>query len=188
MGFLENVGAFFAADGKDDGTLWAVNINALERSAAVLLKGSMSIHIKRHAENCLNDPNFSFSAQDVFRDIIEQGAFPQGGGVPARVVIPINPVGRFQSNERLRRQQGMFLCQTTLYATFEHSLKNVLRHAKEMDSASEVLYKISIPTQARRHVMRELDRRGFNYANLLPGLDGLAQLVKTRYRMECGRL
>ncbi len=182
------VGAFFAADGSFDATaaIWAIHLPSIKRSAAQLLtKYTMSALVRRHGENCLHDPSFSFSDPLVIRDVIEHGPFGGTMGVPARVVLPLDPSGPFQSNERLRRQNGLFLCQVTLYATFEHSLKNVIRQAMdEQGGSADILYKISLSPRICRDLMRDLDSRGINFATLVPGLDGVAHLAATRYRVN----
>jgi FRG domain len=168
------VAAFFAsadATAEASAAIWAVDGFAIKRYAADLLnKGSMSAILKRYGEKGFTDPTFSFSDPEVFKDLL-------GGGVPAHVVIPVEP---FRTNERVLLQQGMFLCPLNLHLKFEQALKNVVRRAKE-DAAftTHCLYKISIGPNAHPKVLRELHRMNISYATLLPGLEGLAQSLST---------
>jgi hypothetical protein len=172
------VAAFFAtAEAPPDkcAAIWAIDALAIKRHAGALLsKGSMSVILKGQGERCLKDNDFSFSDLSVFRDLFTG---EKRMAVPARVVIPVEP---FRTNERSLSQQGLFLCPVSLFVTFEHALKNVVRHAKE-DSATkeDVLYKISISPGAHPNTVRELHRMNINYATLFPGLDGLAQSLAT---------
>jgi hypothetical protein len=113
----------------------------------------------------------------VFREVFGGGALGSASAIPARVVIPVEP---FRTNERALLQQGVFLCPVSLFATFEHALKKVVRHAKEdPETRAEVLYKISISPDAHPNTLRELHRMNINYATLLPGLEGLARALAT---------
>lgn len=174
------VGAFFATvDAARDksAAIWAVDGFAIKRRAGALLsKESMSVVIRQHGEKCLNNPSYSISDPTVFSEVVGGGPLGSTMGVPARVVIPVEPL---RTNERVLLQQSVFLCPVSLYATFEHALKNVVRYAKEDPASSDILYKISISPNARPNTLRELHRMNINYATLLPGLEGLARSLAT---------
>lgn len=164
------VAAFFAtaeASVHDSAAIWALDGSVINRNAGKLLsEGSLAANVKQHGERCAQMAN-SFSEPSIFRDVLTPGA------VPARVVITVEP---FRTNRRVLLQQGLFLCPVSLYVSFEHAMKNVLRAAHNGSGAtSPILYKIRISERAHPNVLRELQRMNITSATLLPGLEGFAQ-------------
>jgi hypothetical protein len=172
------VAAFFAsaeASLKGSAAIWAFDCQALKHSAAVLLcDQSMSVAKKEVGRRCLSGGE-SFSDPEIFSIITADGP-------DARVVVPVE---RFRTNERMLLQRGIFLCPNSFFVKFEHSLKNVVRAAKQdPNNKSEVLYKITVSPRAHPHTLRELHRMNITYATLFPGLDGLAQSLTTVCRIR----
>jgi hypothetical protein len=175
------VAAFFAtADAARDeaAAIWAIDGFAIKHHAGALLgQESKSVTVRQHGEGCLKDPSYSFSEPKVFKEVFGGGALGSASAIPARVVIPVEP---FRTNERALLQQGVFLCPVSLFATFEHALKKVVRHVRQDPGfTTDVLYKISISPDAHPTTLRELHRMNISYATLLPGLDGLARALAT---------
>lgn len=174
------VAAFFAtADARRDksAAIWAVEARAIGQSAGRLLaKGSMGVNVSQHGKQCSVNAGYFSRDPKAFVGVFEGGALAEHGAVPARVVVPLEPS---RTNERVRLQEGIFLAPVTLFARFEHAMKNVVREVKEAIGGPEVLYKISIPPGVHPNVLRELHRMNITYATLFPGLDGLVRSLAT---------
>lgn len=177
------VAAFFAVAEtapEETAAVWAIDGLAIKRHAGALLSsGSMSMTLKGLGARCLAESSFSFSDPRVFKELFEGD---RRMGVPARVVIPVEP---FRTNERAFLQQGVFLCPVTLFVTFEQALKNVLRAAREDPStATDIFYKISISPRAHPNTLRELHRMNIKHVTLSPGLEGLARSLVTACKIR----
>jgi len=140
------------------------------------------------------EPTFSFSHRNEFNTLILRGT-PR----PA-VVVPVEP---FKTNLRVTSQQGLFLCANSPNpGLFEIGLKQVLQSDREEFTKQapvslngpelappprryyrgvppDRLYKLLIKPEARRGILRELQRMNINYATLFPGIDGFARSLGT---------
>jgi hypothetical protein len=128
---------------KGSAAIWAFDCQALHHYAAVLLRDqSMTGAKKEVGRRCLLPGGESFSDPEIFSIITADGP-------DARVVVPVEPFG---TNERMLLQRGIFLCPNSFFVKFEHSLKNVVRAAKQdPNNKSEVLYNLSY-APSRAHV------------------------------------
>jgi hypothetical protein len=152
--------AFFAVDRADtECAVWGVDAMFLAEEATRVFRES------GHSDPLLADNNPRTSAGF-------EAAFNM---TPAlRFVRPVNP---YRLNERLTIQQGSFLCQGDVNATFEANFEAILRRA-----ASPRLFKVEIPDDhdLRRDILRRLHRMNMNRATLFPGLSGFAESLSTQ--------
>jgi hypothetical protein len=183
------VAAFFAtaeADPNEGGAIWAIDSKALEHYAAIVISHeTMSVRFGDFARRYLapqpvNRPRLSFSDPEFIKAIDPNTTY---GPYPA-AVVPVEPI---RMNERMRRQQGLFLLKTSPFASFENSLKAVMKQAKEAQVTAPIVHKLIIQPTAYLDVLHELVRMNINYDTLLPGLDGLALSFQMRMRLEYGQ-
>lgn len=93
---------------------------------------------------------------------------------PKRIkfVYPVNPL---KLNERLVRQQGVFLCPGDVNATFEVNLQ-----ALDPPRHTDAVRRLEMGREVLREGLEELHRMNVNRATLFPGLAGYAESFKTQ--------
>jgi len=97
---------------------------------------------------------------------------------PSACVYNVTP---FRLNERLINQQGTFLLQGDITQCFIRNLEATLRD--NLTSSSEHLMRVVISLdgiEAKKQVLRDLDRMGINQAMLFPDLRGFAESLIRR--------
>jgi hypothetical protein len=159
------VAAFFAvaeASERKDSAIWAIDIQGVTAGALRLLAESGIIEYS-------NPPDFSFSEQKIFRNVMLQTKQPS-------IIAPVQPL---KMNERAVSQRGLFLCSNNWEVGFEYALTQVLLEVTRPNRRKEWLHKLLIGPKVRAGLLRELDRMNINYATLFPGLDGFARSLGT---------
>jgi hypothetical protein len=174
------VAAFFASadpaaqdseskPGKKLSAIWAIDLDALR------LEASRSLKKAGWAE--VGDIDWALDIDTPPKK--EFGFWFFGHGRAPGLVPPfVAPVKPFRMNERLRIQQGIFLCPNNIEMPFVAILDSMLRDASRRGRKPWV-YKLMFNTDARFEILRELRKMNTNYASLLPGLDGFAKSLKT---------
>jgi hypothetical protein len=90
----------------------------------------------------------------------------------------VAPVSPFRRNQRLRIQNGIFLCPGNVQCPFEKILKN-------LDGYNAGVLGVPIAAgqkglELRSELLKRLGQAGLDRASLFPGLDGFAQALRTR--------
>jgi hypothetical protein len=164
------VAAFFAVaedDGDQPAAIWAVNGSALKAGAVSALRQA------RPEIDGLSEASV-LGARDVFARVFLART--------DQIVAAVAPVEPFRTSERLTVQQGLFLCPTTLRATFEVSLKRTLKQVPQyrgLPRHEDLIHKLAVGRQARVDLLRRLHQMNITYATLFPGLDGFSKSLRT---------
>lgn len=88
-----------------------------------------------------------------------------------KLIAPVNPL---KMNERLVRQQGLFLCASRVTQPFQEILESIA-------GSEENLAIIHCPAGAeRRQLLLKLYRAGISHATLFPGLEGFAESLRIK--------
>lgn len=106
-----------------------------------------------------------------------------GQDTDVRLVAPVQP---FLMNERLARQQGMFLCPSSLKLPFDVMISqpedfSLLVIPEERKIKKSFARKLIFPLDERSNMLRELSRMNINSTSLFPGLDGYARSIRESY-------
>ena len=101
-------------------------------------------------------------------DYFRKWLFPGG----MNLVVPLQPR---KLNERITIQQGAFLCMGNVGSSFVQNLV----HGVSADRAYDHFIKVVFPNRIRVEALPELRRMNITRASLFPGLDGLAQSLRT---------
>ncbi len=125
----------------EDGCVLAVNLDWL----------------KGFAENLMGD---SFHVPAVFHRF----AFE----LNIKCVVPVNPLRR---NARLARQQGLFLCPSSIEYPFEKNLQAMI----DGQADDKLIRLIRLPAKIRSEALRELDRMNIGLHTLYGDLTGWAE-------------
>lgn len=92
----------------------------------------------------------------------------------------VAPVGPLKTNDRLLRQQGLFLAATKVKKPFHDTLES-------MPERRDNIIEIRIPTaQARFEILRKLQRAGISRNTLFPGLQGFAESLRSKILITLG--
>ena len=183
------VATFFAtaeASLRDSAAIWAIDSQALEHCAAVVVGHErLSSRFKDFGARYLDPrpqdtPKLFFSDPEFIKAIDPSTTI---GPYPA-AVVPVEPV---RMNERMRRQQGLFLLKTSPFVSFEDSLRNVLKEARDAKVDAPIIRKLVLDPAMCLDILHELVRMNINYDTLLPGLDGLALSLQIRARLQYGQ-
>jgi FRG domain len=136
------------------GVVWCLDTNWLRRRAAEIL-GEWLLD-RWDAERSVGEPG-----EELFRSLF------MSTDQRKRFVLAANPFGL---NERLKVQQGLFLCQGDVTQSFVCNLKGMHRYEDHIKRIRLVLKKKRLHQFAT-----ELWRRNMNSASLSLGLDGYAK-------------
>ena len=92
----------------------------------------------------------------------------------------VAPVAPLKKNDRLLRQQGLFLAATKVRKPFHDTLES-------MPERRYNIIEIRIPTaQARFEILRKLQRAGLSRNTLFPGLQGFAESLRSKILITLG--
>jgi hypothetical protein len=98
--------------------------------------------------------------------------------------LGIWPVNALRLNERLHIQQGVFVMPLDVSCTFMENLKAVMTNLPRPEDGKEHLWKIIIPSKARKECIRELQRMNIQNQTLFRGLDGLGKDLENHMLMH----
>jgi len=84
-------------------------------------------------------------------------------------------IGPFRRNERLRAQNGIFLCPGHVESSFDRILNNLEGH-----EAGVIEVPIIVGSKKRLEILKQLGKIGVDRAALFPGIDGFAQSLRTK--------
>lgn len=160
------ISTFFALETADsDAAIWCLNPRTLRRSKEV---------------SSLNFEENTFKSEEIYNHIINDER-------DVRVAIDVEP---FILNERLIRQQGLFVMPCSLNVNFEACLFGTLSAPTTTHSRAEVdrahlelgtfynnaaIVKVILPKSIHSEMRRDLVRMNVDAANLFPGIDGFAR-------------
>jgi FRG domain len=94
------------------------------------------------------------------------------------IVGPIKPTS---INLRLEPQNGLFLAQGNINASFESNLQEISK-VKLSDDLPYI--KITLPSKLRLQILDRLDRMGIKNSRLFPGLEGFVKGQMTKLRID----
>lgn len=79
----------------------------------------------------------------------------------------------------LRIQQGVFLTQGNINQNFESNLNFNHKISKELNQSP--MYKIKIPLNWEKEILKDLNRMNINYYSLFPGLNGFFKSLNNKF-------
>lgn len=160
------IAAFFAVETADsDAAIWCLNPRMLKKPKEI-----SSLNIKDH----------KLRLEEIYNRIID-------GEQDIQAVIDVEP---FFLNERLIRQQGLFVMPYSLNVDFETCFFGALAKPDLKSSRAEIdrmqfeflgsyddvaIIKLIIPKIIHSDIRRDLVRMNVDAANLFPGIDGFAR-------------
>lgn len=183
------IAAYFAViESTTKAAIWAANKHIIRDN--LVDKFSLNYQKREVLKDEVNNIHIEYANTFINRDFVKGYVYPS-------VVIPLEPK---LLNERLSRQQGLFLMPTNPKLSFTNNLLGVLglteldivpitfdeliKLSKEQQLKTEVeVIKIEIPSELHREIIRYLSEMNITSEILFPGLTGLAQsLVQTQVR------
>jgi hypothetical protein len=125
----------------------------------------------------LEDAQGSCDVWAIDTDWVEETARRARAAGSARFVAPLNP---FRLSQRHVVQQGIFLSQKDILATFEDNLASMAGIDSDAGmKASLVRITVTGDLEVRNDLLRRLYRMGITRASLFPDIDGFARSLKT---------
>ena len=157
-----------------DASVWAVNSHVLNQFVFDICKYELKTNSVSH--NLLNLKSIELANEKI------ENSFNQDEN-NLLIIRPKN------INERLYRQQGLFVMPTNLKVSFKENLNSILENIEpifwnfdELIKSSKsckqdqfALIKINIPKQIHSKILRSLREMNVNSEILFPGIEGLAK-------------
>lgn len=173
------IATFFAVyESVDDASIWAINKDILRDN---LHEDHKLEYVKREIlKDEINNIHIGFANKIIAKDYDPNYIYPN-------TIVPLEPK---LLNERLSKQQGLFLMPTNPKISFSQNLLHSLRinEFKLEELSIEELIDLSltqennieiikfvIPKENHIEIIRHLTQMNITYENLFPGIDGLAK-------------
>jgi len=132
------------------------------------------------------DPHAEFTGQELFT----KWFMPDESGLDLQnpdslrhheIILDLEP---FTMNPRMTFQQGLFLVSGSPWKTFEETLVDLLQEIEsqigEKGGREPSVFKIVIPGNLRRPLMRHLEKMNITAASLFGGLEGFATSLREK--------
>lgn len=167
-----------------DAAVWAfnpINIRATSLRRVFSKDPRLGEHI-----GTFYDPRAEFTAQELFKKWFMPDVSCSDSQSPELlrhhdIILDLEP---FTMNPRLTVQQGLFLVSGSPYRTFEETLVDLLQeiesHIAETGGREPSIFKIVIPGDLRRPLMRHLEKMNIGAASLFGGLEGFATSLREK--------
>ncbi len=176
------VALFMAIDDSDDekSAVWAINKSLLEKVVVEKYK-------KERGKESITQSDLEQYTYDEATKAINRG---YDGSSEALLYI----TRPHMSNERINRQQGLFIIPSVVRIEFDEILKayydtslqfewpfdDVIEASKTWANDSVAVFKIVIPPQLKYQISEALDQMNITAETMYPGLDGLARSMAKR--------
>lgn len=162
----------------DNAAIWALNINATNNK-------SLNLLLKELNENSVSDKKFKEYTYQRANNAIGENMRCQS---PSPELFAFSPK---RCNERLYRQQGLFVMPATLEKSFDENLRQYIEvksdfkisliqahsYDKPLPDNKISLLKINIPKSLNSELIKALNSMNITSDALFPGLEGLAKSV-----------
>lgn len=163
-------------ESNSDASVWAINKLILNRNA-------FNSYTKEFNTNSASQESLNLKSIEMANDVIKN-SFTQN----ENKLLAIRPRN---INERLYRQQGLFVMPTNLKVSFKENLNSILENDdkplfwdfKHLATISKgftkqeqfSIIKINIPKEIHNEILRNLREMNINSEILFPGIEGLAK-------------
>lgn len=162
-------------ESNSDASVWAINRLILNRHA-------FNSYKKEYNTNSASHELLNLKSIEMANDVIKN-SFTQN----ENKLIAIRPQN---INERLYRQQGLFVMPTNLKVSFKENLNSILENdnkplfwdfehlvanSKSFKQEQFSIIKINIPKEIHNEILRNLREMNINSEILFPGVEGLAK-------------
>ncbi|MBP1638450.1 MAG: hypothetical protein H6Q17_33 [Bacteroidetes bacterium] len=183
------IASFFAiVDSTCEASIWALNRHILRDNLA---DNYLSYKKREILKDEINLKHIAFANQFIARKFDPNYEYPS-------TIIPLEPK---LLNERLSKQQGLFLMPTNPEKSFSDNLKSALKTDKidlqeitieklielslKRDQEPIEIIKFILPKHTHKEIIRRLTGMNITYETLFPGLDGLAKsLTQTQIERD----